>query len=218
MSEKQYFGIYKGTVLDNNDPSNAGRLVLSVPQVFSGRASGWCEPMYQTTDIPSPGETVWVNFVGGDPNLPIYNARNGPSTPPPPLTAYPIGSLYFSVNADTEDAVIAALGGGTWTAWGSGRVPVGVDTGQVEFSTVEKTGGEKTHTLTTNEMPNHSHGLTNGAVEFPANGTSGTDYSVNKVVGGSLGFKGASVAAAGGGNAHNNLQPYMTCYIWKRTA
>ena len=48
---------------------------------------------------------------------------------------------------------------GTWVAWGSGRVPVGVDTSQTEFNTVEKTGGEKTHQLTVDEMPSHNHSI-----------------------------------------------------------
>lgn len=51
------------------------------------------------------------------------------------------------------------MSAGTWVAWGAGRVPVGVDTAQTEFNTVEKTGGEKTHTLATNEMPRHNHML-----------------------------------------------------------
>jgi microcystin-dependent protein len=49
--------------------------------------------------------------------------------------------------------------GTTWVAWGSGRVPVGVDISQTEFNIVEKPGGEKTHVLTIGEMPSHSHNL-----------------------------------------------------------
>ena len=48
--------------------------------------------------------------------------------------------------------------GGTWVAWGSGRVPVGVNTGDSNFSTVEKTGGASTHTLTAAQIPAHTHG------------------------------------------------------------
>jgi len=50
---------------------------------------------------------------------------------------YPIGSIYMSIdNTNPSD-----LFGGTWVAWGSGRVPVGVDTTQDSFNIVEKTGG-----------------------------------------------------------------------------
>jgi len=62
---------------------------------------------------------------------------------------YPVGVIYMSVNATSP----ATLFGGTWTAWGTGRVPVGVDTADTDFNTVEKVGGEKTHLLTAAEMP-----------------------------------------------------------------
>ena len=105
----------------------------------------------------------------------------------------------------------ALLDGGTWVAWGSGRVPVGVDTNDADFDTAEETGGEKTHTLTTTEMTSHNHtskgwaAVTDGSGSYVTLGGSGssTDYSTNN---------------RGGGGAHNNLQPYITCYMYKRTA
>ena len=66
---------------------------------------------------------------------------------------YPIGSIYISIKNTNP----STLFGGTWVSWGAGRVPVGVDTTQNEFKTVEKTGGEKTHKLTVSEMPKHTH-------------------------------------------------------------
>jgi len=68
--------------------------------------------------------------------------------------AYPVGSIFMSTIA-TNPAT--QLGIGTWQAWGTGRVPVAVDPNQTEFDTTEKTGGEKTHLLTTAEMPAHTH-------------------------------------------------------------
>lgn len=129
---------------------------------------------------------------------------------------YPVGSIFMS----TVNTSPAASLGGTWVAWGSGQVPVGVDTGQTEFNTVEKTGGAKTHTLQATEMPSHTHRV--GAY------TSGTEAGGYGLVGGG-GFGDRpwvataaaarlSTEAAGGGGAHNNLQPYITCYMWKRTA
>lgn len=56
---------------------------------------------------------------------------------------YPIGSIYFS----TVDENPSKYFGGTWTAWGSGRVPVGVNASDSDFKTVEKTGGNKTAPL-----------------------------------------------------------------------
>ena len=67
---------------------------------------------------------------------------------------YPVGSIYMSVNSTNPSMFL----GGTWEAWGSGKMPVGVDSLDNDFSKVEKSGGEKTHKLTVNEMPSHNHG------------------------------------------------------------
>lgn len=66
---------------------------------------------------------------------------------------YPVGSIYISVN-DTNPSI---LFGGTWERFAQGKTLVGVNESEDEFDTVEKTGGEKTHTLTTTEMPAHTH-------------------------------------------------------------
>lgn len=126
------------------------------------------------------------------------------------LWTHPVGSIYMSV--DSANPGIAY--GGTWVAWGSGSVPVGVDTGQTEFNTVEKTGGAKTHTLTINEMPSHTHNFKGGRTSIAAasdgiglmGGTGSDGY----------GNWGSMVQGTGGGQSHNNLQPYITCYMFKR--
>lgn len=120
---------------------------------------------------------------------------------------YPVGSIYMSVNPTNP----SELFGGTWEAWGSGRVPVGVDTTQEEFETVQKAGGEKTHTLTIGEMPAHNHGLNFanniGPYASPASGDGGASW----------GNSTNTVSNTGGNKPHNNLQPYITCYMWLRT-
>lgn len=67
---------------------------------------------------------------------------------------YPIGCLYQSVVSTSPDTL---FGFGTWSAFGAGRMLVGLDSGDTDFDTVEETGGAKTHTLTTAEMPAHTH-------------------------------------------------------------
>jgi len=128
-------------------------------------------------------------------------------------SAYPIGSIYINATDNTNPATL--LGFGTWTAFGAGRVPVGFNASDTNFDTAEETGGAKTHTLTADEMPAHTHGATvapSGAWDpEPAVQVltyfyeSGTTY-------------GYLTTSAGGGGAHNNLQPYITVYMWKRTA
>jgi microcystin-dependent protein len=83
-----------------------------------------------------------------------------------------------------------------------GRIPVGLDASQVEFDTLGETGGSKTHALTVEEMPSHSHGQR--AISNNTAGTAG-------IQGGSAASTTTigSTVAAGGGIGHNNLQPYL---------
>jgi hypothetical protein len=126
---------------------------------------------------------------------------------------YPVGCIYITTIATNPQDLF----GGTWVAWGTGRVPVGIDAAQTEFNTVEKTGGEKTHTLSIPETPAHAHGV-------KTNSANGVETSTdNSARAGWNGFvweskSGYGTTSTGGGGAHNNLQPYITCYMWKRTA
>lgn len=147
---------------------------------------------------------------------------------------YPVGAIYMSV-VNTSPAT---LFGGTWSAWGSGKVPVGVDTGDTSFDTVEETGGAKTHTLTSGEsgLKDHTHnigiettggyvpnGITPNAFLRGSFGNGDTrngyptDRPVSAVVGSGM-VQGVPGGASNASSAHNNLQPYITCYMWKRTA
>ncbi len=72
---------------------------------------------------------------------------------------YPVGSIYLSTNITTAND-IAKKFGGTWEAYGTGKTLVGVDTSNTNFNTVSKTGGSSTTTLTTSNLPSHSHTYT----------------------------------------------------------
>lgn len=132
---------------------------------------------------------------------------------------YPVGKIEINVSGANPSTY---LGFGTWTAWGTGRVPVGVNTSDTDFNTVEKTGGEKTHILTVDEIPTHNHtfyyntssagGLASGR-SVAARSSASDDIQKN----GDYTFY-SWTQESGGGQAHNNLQPYITCYMWKRTA
>lgn len=126
---------------------------------------------------------------------------------------YPIGSIYLSVNNTNPSKYF----GGTWVSWGTGRVPVGVDTSQTEFNTVEKTGGSK-------YMQKHRH------YGLAWLGDSNNQWITLNQQSGALGYY---LPYGGGGNTSQknniqtneegtgnsgNLQPYITCYMWKRTA
>lgn len=123
---------------------------------------------------------------------------------------YPVGSIYQST-APTNPTTFM---GGVWERFGNGRVLVGVDEADADFNTANKTGGEKTHTLTIDEMPSHSHrqyvSANNG------NDSIRRDWSSD---GASKAYdQGMNTGAAGGDKPHNNLQPYITIYRWRRTA
>lgn len=126
---------------------------------------------------------------------------------------YPVGSIYLSVNSTNPTAYF----GGTWVAWGSGRVPVGVNTSDSSFNTVEKTGGEKTHTLTATEMPTHAHTALGKVMADEPNKYASVGGSAALAYTAGTGFNNLT-NAVGGNGAHNNVQPYITCYMWKRTA
>lgn len=131
------------------------------------------------------------------------------------LAAHPVGSLYETDIATNP----GTLYGGTWAAWGGGKVTVGLNTADTSFNTVGKTGGEKAHTLTIAEMPSHTHDIKmrrNEAWDY----TALSDYYGDPA--GGTGFQmeiqmDMYVPYTGGGQAHNNLQPYITTYRWKRT-
>ena len=136
---------------------------------------------------------------------------------------YPVGSIYIS----TSSANPSTIYGGTWERYGQGKTLVGLNESETEFSTVNKIGGEKTHTLTVNEMPSHNHDFrysTDNAVTFynAGVGKDGTYTGDNY-----LGFSNsvslfASYAVVlsntGSSQPHNNLQPYITVYMWKRVS
>ena len=149
-----------------------------------------------------------------------------------PLMASHVGQIIMSVTLDTA-AKVQAIYGGTWTAWGVGRVAVGVNASDTDFATVQKTGGAKTVTLTTSQIPAHRHGQNIGgnggdgwnntfgaAITRPENTGSGTSGYSYANAGGNWNGKANRVYTdnTGSGGAHNNLQPYITCYMWRRTA
>lgn len=120
---------------------------------------------------------------------------------------YPVGSIFIS----TSSANPATTMGGTWTRYGQGRVLVGVNESDTDFSTAGKTGGEKTHLQTVDEMPSHTHGFRGG----------GENNYVRVEPSSTYGYSGNSdktTNATGGNKPFNIMQPYITTYMWLRTA
>ena len=143
---------------------------------------------------------------------------------------YPVGSIYTNATNSTNPGTL--LGFGTWTAFGAGRVMVGFNASNSLFDAAEETGGSAdaivvshTHSATVTD-PGHSHTFLGNST-----GGGGTYYAAT---GGSLSASGpisasASIASAttgisvtnastGSSGTNANYQPYITVYMWKRTA
>lgn len=135
------------------------------------------------------------------------------------------------------------MGFGTWVAFGTGRTVVGFDSGDSDFNAGEKTGGAKTVTLDVASMPAHGHtqdahthvqnahthvitsqtATTGGATSYEhgALDTSSAENEATEVTAATTAVNQDATAtnqSTGGGGAHNNVQPYITVYMWKRTA
>lgn len=136
---------------------------------------------------------------------------------------YPVGSVYISFNNTSPEDFF----GGTWTQLQDRFLLAASDTYPAGFN-----GGEATHALTQNEMPSHTHtGKTRriGKVCTASNLDQASNVSKINVQGaeqgtGSAGWQWASYQwtdtpnNTGGGQAHNNMPPYIGVYMWRRTA
>ena len=132
---------------------------------------------------------------------------------------YPIGSIFTTVTAYANSAaVVAVIGGTTWVSFAAGKMIMGVDTGDTDFDTVEETGGAKTHTLTTAEMPSHNHNWAAG--EYSGGNDYGTNLlgANNTYASGTGASQSMTTSSTGSGSAHSIMNPYIAVYMWKRTA
>ena len=150
--------------------------------------------------------------------------------------AYPVGSIYMNATVATNPATL--LGFGTWVAFGAGKVPVGINSGDSDFDTVEETGGSKdsiipTHNHAAGTLVNasagaHQHttgtgrsastaGSTVGYFSGLHAGSSGTALSTTDSQGAHVHTISGDTANAGESATGKNLQPYIVVYMWKRT-
>jgi uncharacterized protein involved in type VI secretion and phage assembly len=99
MPEKRYYGKYRATVLENQDPMVQGRLMLQVPDVLGDMPSTWALPCLPAAGpqmgvfvLPATGSTVWAEFEQGDPDYPIWTGGfwgSAAEVPPLALAAPP---------------------------------------------------------------------------------------------------------------------------------
>lgn len=151
---------------------------------------------------------------------------------------YPIGAIYMST-VSTNPATLFKIG--NWEALPAGRVLLaqGTSTWGVNYS-AGSTGGEDKHTLTVSESAphnhtgnattsgsTHTHALTmrashgksgNGGVPRFGDGDIWSDYKTQNLSAAGEHSHAITINNSGGGQAHNNMQPYLSVYMWKRTS
>jgi hypothetical protein len=145
-------------------------------------------------------------------------------------TLYPVGSIYINAAVSTNPATL--LGFGTWTAFGAGKVIVGLDSADALFDTLEETGGSKdainvshTHTATSAVTdPGHTHSITGSNDNVQSNNTivmgrgQGTPQTANTNSAVTSITVGTTIASAGSSGTNANVQPFIVVKMWKRTA
>ena len=133
---------------------------------------------------------------------------------------YPVGSIYFNMAVSTNPGTL--LGFGTWLAYAEGRVLVGFQSSGTFDALDESLGAETSttgsHTLTTSQIPSHTHTIHDTDHTRTPDSTDSTADEY-----GQYGSTSGTSAATGGGGGHTHgstptLQPSKTLYIWKRTA
>jgi hypothetical protein len=147
---------------------------------------------------------------------------------------FPVGSVYINASNSTNPSTL--LGFGTWVAFGSGRVLVGFNAADPLFDTAEETGGSKdaivvshTHTNSVSSAGNHAHsvdGVAGSSTETGLPPISGLSLTTTATfVAGSVSTSTAgahthdvTINSTGSSGTNANLQPYITVYMWKRTA
>lgn len=134
-----------------------------------------------------------------------------------PNAYYKVGDLFLTTRNENPSLRF----GGTWELFGKGKTLVCVDENDNDFKTVKQTGGEKNHTLTINEMPSHDHTLFGNTNTFESAGSGYYHYqsAIEGYAGGDrvdIFLNSSRTNEKGSNQSHNNMPPYITCYIWIR--
>jgi hypothetical protein len=140
---------------------------------------------------------------------------------------YPVGSIYTNAAVSTNPATL--LGFGTWSAFGAGRVMVGLDAGNAAFDTAQETGGSAdaivvshTHSASSSVSdPGHNHtiGFQNNTIDQNSGSAALAKQGTSNTSTASTGISVSTTISSTGSSATNaNLPPYIVVYMWRRTA
>jgi hypothetical protein len=184
------------------------KTATSTWRLYVDNTTGWSNPCLQewyTTDnqmsrisVVFPSECV----EGTDPSVLGTYYRAVPAKMQSILDfIYPVGSIYLSYSHVSP----AELFGGTWV-----RIENAFLWAVASNGAIGQTGGEAEHTLTVSELPAHTHGSV-----YSQHATGTKDKAWYTTAGSSVAY---GTVSAGGGEAHNNMPPYIQVSAWRRTA
>jgi len=221
--------IVKGTEIDT-EFNNIATAVATKADLASPTFTG-------TVTIPTVA--ISAGTITGITDLAISDGGTGASSAAGAATnlasefgklLYPVGSIYVNATSSTNPGTL--LGFGTWTAFGAGRVMVGYDSSNSLFDTAEETGGSAdaitvshTHTATSSVTDSgHTHSITTASTGSGAssgytygndNGAASSNATQSATTGISVS---TTISSTGSSGTNANYQPYITVYMWKRTA
>lgn len=185
-----------------------GNLEVSGASTFYGSAT-----LYDSTNLY--GDVTVDGNIAGQPTFTDGAVFSGNVSFSAIREIFPVGAVYISTSSSNPSAYF----GGSWQQFGQGRVLIGAGTGTdsngaSRYFSSQGTGGEYNHTLTIDEMPAHNHSFDTGGVSVASGSKynrvhNASSYSANHTY---------QSTPRGGGQAHNNLPPYIGVYMWVRTS
>lgn len=135
-------------------------------------------------------------------------------------TVYPINSIFITMGTTNPSTFL----GGTWEAIGAGRCLIGSgyysEKGYEYRIDLGDTGGEKLHTLTVDELPKNIGTIQSisWVTESDSGAFTRTPLHMDRTASPGTDMGTTSHTLSGGGQAHNNMPPYLVVNMWKRTA
>ena len=178
--------VVSGTAASSPSAPTDNQIVTALPAGANSRYYRWCDVKVAANQTTITNSNI-TDKKPMSPNL--YSATILD-------LIYPVGAIAIGAKPSI----------GTWERI-QGRFLWASNTAHPAGST----GGEETHTLTVNEIPSHSHTISEG------NGTPGGQWSLNAA---QYGGRNTSMGTnnTGGGQSHNNMPPYLSVDMWRRTA